>query len=448
MLNLLLLHFALLFQPAANYAELVLNSCLSNYRCNTKPASSVGLDYVSGLVMKATVEAVQAQPDNQGAENWYREVRDYGNAYWSAVPEQPKDLDILNACKLYFGLRDVAVSGRFGSDTKTVAACDSALGRAARALAYYDRTYRISDSVSLAYDGSLFYSGGWWHKGKYVNEMWCDGQYMGPALLAQLLARGYVPEGRTADEWWQLLVHQFDITWYQLWNPYDRLLYHAFSASPESDAAWADLDSAAWHYGTSSEYWSRAVGWYMLALVDVLEAMEQTGVSTRHGLTLARERLTFYLRRLAAGVAARQDAASGCWTQLLQYPVGYQPEGCDKSNYLEASGSALFTACYLKALRLHLLPDGVYRPLAERAFRGLVEQFLTDEVGDGNRLALVHSCASAGLSDTRKGDAAYYLCGKDVTQINDYTEGKILGAFVMAATEYFLSATEYTNAHH
>ncbi|MCQ2310397.1 MAG: glycoside hydrolase family 88 protein [Paludibacteraceae bacterium] len=443
MLNILLLHFALLFLPTADYTSSVLTSCLANYRCNTKPSSSVGFDYVSGLVMKATVEAVQAQPDHAGAEAWYQAVRDYGMTYYqNGFSAEPKDLDKLNACKLYFGLHDVAVSGRFGNEQAVLTACDSALRKAARAFAYYDRTYRISDSVSLAYSGTLFYSGGWWHKDKYVNEMWCDGQYMGPALLAQLLVRGYVPQGRTEQQWWQLLVRQFDITWFQLWNPNDRLLYHAFSAAPELDKAWADQDNSSWHYGNSAEYWSRAVGWYMMALVDVLEAMSQTDVATRQSLLLARERLNFYLRRLAAGVAARQDSATGCWTQLLQYPVGYRAEGCEVANYVEASGSALFTACYLKAMRLHLLPES-YRLLAERAFRGLVETFLVENVGDGNPLALVYSCASAGLSDTRKGDAAYYLCGKDVTCITSYTEGKILGAFIMAATEYTLSPSHF-----
>ncbi|MCQ2347826.1 MAG: glycoside hydrolase family 88 protein [Paludibacteraceae bacterium] len=427
-----------LFLPTADYTSQVLTSCLANYRCNTKPSSSVGFDYVSGLVAKATIEAVAAQPDSQDAEMWYQSVRDFGNRYYATgFPDQPKDLDILNACKLYFGLRDMASLGRFGEDALTVAHCDTALQRAAAAFAYYDRTYHISDSVSLAYSGTLFYSGGWWHKSKYINEMWCDGLYMGPALLAQLLAHGYVPEGRTVTQWWQLLVKQFDITWFQLWNPQDRLLYHAFSASPQMDPVWADQDTATWHYGVSAEYWSRAVGWYMLALVDVLEAMGQSPDSLQLPLTLSHQRLSFYLRQLAAGVAARQDSATGCWAQLLQYPVGYRPEGCDKANYLEASGSALFTAGYLKALRLHLLGEN-YRPVAERAFRGLVEQFLVPEVGDGNALALVYSCASAGLSDTRKGDAAYYLCGKDVTCVTTYTEGKVLGAFLLAATEYSL----------
>ena len=49
-------------------------------------------------------------------------------------------------------------------------------------------------------------------------------------------------------------------------------------------------------------------------------------------------------------------------------------------------------------------------------------------------------CASAGLGGAswgvRDGSAAYYLLGNDVTRITDYTEGKVYGAFILAATEY------------
>lgn len=435
----LLLIILLAFQPTANYTRLVADACLTNFRCNTRPGGFDKFDYVSGLVAKATIEAVQAQPDSAYVLPWYETIRDYGNRFYdSGFSLQPNDLDILNASKLYFGLRDLAASGCFGTDSATVAHCDTALTRAARALAYYKKVYVISDSTSLAFSHSLFFAGGWWHKRQYVNEMWCDGQYMGPALLAQLLSRGYSLPDTSDEDAWADLIHQVDITWFQLWDQDQQLLYHAFSASPQLDPNWADQDTLSLHYGVSAEYWSRAVGWYFLALIDILEAMQQAPSHQQSYLAPAYYRLQAYLQSLAAGVALRQDTASGCWAQLLQYPVGYRPEGCAEANYLEASGSALFTVGYLKGMRLGLLPRRTYQDLAERAFCGLVEQFLVEDVGDGNSLALIHSCASAGLSDTRKGDAAYYLCGKDVTRITTYTEGKILGAFLLAATEYSL----------
>ena len=155
------------------------------------------------------------------------------------------------------------------------------------------------------------------------------------------------------------------------------------------------------------------------------------------------------LQKLAAGVAAKQDPESGCWYQLLnhdgsfvanKYDSSYSYTSSPVANYLEASCSAIFTAAYLKGMRLGLF-DTDYTALAKRAYQGCVEQFMVSD-GKGG-VHLVHSCKSAGLggSNNRDGSAAYYLMGKDTkptsTKGDDfYTEGKVLGGFIMAATEY------------
>ena len=141
-----------------------------------------------------------------------------------------------------------------------------------------------------------------------------------------------------------------------------------------------------------------------------------------------------YLNRIAQGLVARQDAATGCWCQLLQYANEVTPAGCSKPNYLESSGSALFVASFLKGQRLGLF-DKDYSAVAKKGYRGLIEQFLVRDRG-GNKYALIKSCASAGLSEKRKGDANYYLSGSDTGIITTETEGKILGAFILAAVEY------------
>ena len=135
-----------------------------------------------------------------------------------------------------------------------------------------------------------------------------------------------------------------------------------------------------------------------------------------------------YANNVAEGLAKRIQP-QGAWCQLLAYPVGTVPEGCTKENYLEASASAIFTAAYLKGMRLGLF-DKDYSTLAKKAYKGLVENFLTTDY------LLINSCASAGLSKDRNGSAKYYLEGSDTKKITSYTEGKILGAFILAATEY------------
>jgi unsaturated rhamnogalacturonyl hydrolase len=94
----------------------------------------------------------------------------------------------------------------------------------------------------------------------------------------------------------------------------------------------------------------------------------------------------------------------------------------------------MFTYAYLKAIRLKLIDKNTYAPVAEKAFKGLIKQFVVVEP-EKNSIKLIQSCESAGLSSNRKGDADYYLCGNDVA-IHNNTEGKVLGPFIMACLEY------------
>lgn len=399
-------------------------------------------DYVPGLVAKAIIEAADYYQQEDFAKSWFYSVEDYANRYFDGVPRVGKSLDDLNATKMYFALYDLTdpEKGVFRdiADPKTHANAKLAMESALEGLKDTKANYVITPDVSQEA------AGGWWHKGTYPYQMWCDGQYMGPALLAQLVHYGYTIDG--AEEDWKTITRQFDITWSKLWDSERRLLWHAFSADPTGEKAkgWADPET-----GRSQEYWGRACGWYFMALIDVLELMPE-GIelrATQPGLegesTDCRARLYHYFNMLAEGLAARQDAATGCWYQLLAHDgtftaTEYQGQSfAPVSNYLESSASCLFTAGYLKGMRLGLLPDS-YRPLAERAYRGVCEQFIRER--EDGTWTLINDCASAGLGGAswgvRDGSAAYYLLGSDVTRITDYTEGKVYGAFILAATEW------------
>lgn len=432
------------FDPNTRYSREVIDACLYHFKANTtaagfaqydasgkevkKTESERGFDYVPGLVAKAVLEAICYYQDSAFAAPWYCSMAAYGNQYAGNDHSTSKTLDDLNACKLYFGLADLSKPGAKFANSTTYANCNTAKNSALKGLENYNKQYAISSATSQAFCGDETYTGGWWHKDSYKNEMWCDGQYMGPALLAQLIADGRLLSGYTADQCWDLIAKQFTMTWGKLWDADKRLLYHAFSAAPASDAVWADQTKGA-HYGVSAEYWGRAEGWYFFALIDVLELMPKS--HSQYAV------LRGYLNQVADGLIARQDAATGCWCQLLQYANGVTPAGCSKANYLEASGSALFVAGLLKGQRLGLF-DADYSAAAKKGYRGLIEQFLVTSADDGNQYTLINSCASAGLggNDKRKGDANYYLSGSDTKVITTYTEGKILGAFVLAAVEY------------
>lgn len=399
-------------------------------------------DYVPGLVAKAIIEAASFYSDKDFARSWFYSVQDYANRCIDEVPVIGKSLDDLNAAKMYFELYNLTdpETGAFRdiADPKTHANAEQAMKNAALGLKDAMQNYAITADVNATY------AGGWWHKVSYPQQMWCDGQYMGPALLAQLISYGYTIDG--VEEDWKTITRQFDITWSKLWNPEKKLLRHAFSAAPQDEKSrlWADPET-----GLSQEYWGRACGWYFLALIDVLEQMPQ-GIemaTTLPGLngyaTDCRARLTQYLEKMSDGLARWQDKESHCWYQLLAHDGDftvkeYQGQKfAPTKNYLESSASCLFTAGFLKAMRLHLLPES-YRQLANEAYRGLYEQFVSPQ--EDGRWMLIHDCASAGLGGAswgvRDGSAAYYLLGSDVTRITTYTEGKVYGAFILAAIEY------------
>ena len=443
---------AVTFDPSVRYSRIVIDNCLYHFQANTTKAgfakydaegnllaaseSSRGFDYVPGLVAKAVLECVDLYKDSTWAKPWFYSIQAYAESYWDDTHDG-KSLDDLNACKMYFGLADLVSKAPF-ADPIVASHCATAKANALAGLSAHNSSYAISSATSNAFSGDETYTGGWWHKSSYANQLWLDGQYMGPALLAMMVADGRYISGSAAGDW-AIIMKQFRMCWNRLWDADKKLLYHAFSATPTSTQTtnWADhtgdYESNS-HYGVSSEFWGRAAGWYFFALVDILEQMDKAGKSDADY-----EELKAQLEAVADGLLARQDA-SGCWCQLLQYTNGEIPDGCSTANYLESSASAIFVSTFLKGIRLGYLEKSKYEAAAIKGYKGLITQFLQTSVGDGNAYALIHCCRSAGLSDTdRKGDAKYYLAEegkKDTKQANDYTEGKVLGAFILAATEY------------
>lgn len=436
------------FNSAVRYSQWAINSRLYDFRGNQKAygfakwnsnTESLGeyankanmkLDYVAGLVGKATLEASDYYVDFDWAKPWFKSAQAYATKYYYSAQDQNKmTLDNMNAAKMAFHIIN---NSKWGEETAKTTA-KSAIEAIITDLKYYNEYNVIGGTNSevkeaTANDVQKKMLGGWFHKYNYVDQVWCDGMYMGPALLAQLIDYKKAINNVSNDDW-SLLTKQFSITWEHLRDSKTGLLYHGMTATPTITDWSKDATPTSYHSGA---FWGRANAWYMLALVDVLELMptSNTNYSTLKG----------YLENLAASIASYQNE-DGTWYQVLD-----QKDNALNGNYEESSCSALFTAAYLKALRLKLLESSKYETMAKKAYVALVNKFMAYDKDDNNKIQILGSCCSAGLgtnsNSLRDGSRSYYINGNDskaVTGENTgyyYTEGKVLGGFIMAATEY------------
>lgn len=445
------------FNPGVRYSQWAINSRTNDFYANINPFglatynadgsvlkkrndSKKQLDYVPGLVSKSIIEAADYYQDFDWSKPWFLTVKEYGNTYYNDVEETGVSFDNLNATKLYIGI----YNNKYATDVDKSYA-KTALASVKTGFNNANKNYVIP-AGTLAEKANNEVAGGWWHKKIYENQMWLDGAYMGSALLAQLTkfygSSDNVFGSKQAD--WDMVTKQMNIVWNMCWNSKDKLMYHAFDATATAKAQ--DNNSKTW-YGLSSTtpyvfhsyaYWGRADAWYLYALVDVLEAMKADGQESTNNYTT----LKSHLVELAAGIAARQDKTTGGWYQLLDKDASfkstkYNGSSMDDANYIETSATSLFSAALFKAVRLGLLSDS-YKTVAKNAFEGLVKNFVTYD-NDGG-IQIWGSCKSAGLggSKYRDGSNEYYLSGSDVTMVKkgETTEGKVLGGFIMAATEY------------
>lgn len=456
------------FNSGVRYSQWAINSRAHDFYANTTPFglatynadgskkearidSKNKLDYVPGLVAKSMIEAADYYQGFDWSKPWFLSVKEYGEAYSNSVPNGGGSLDDLNAVKLYIGLHN----NTNAIDTDKGNA-KTAIGRAQAGLVAHNTNYSIK-AGTLAGDAVV---GGWFHKTAYNNQMWLDGAYMGSALLAQIVnfngTGSHVFGSTTAD--WDMVTKQLNIVWNMCWNSTDKLMYHAFEANAGTRASnshadtWAGLNGNTKPYTFhSAAYWGRANAWYLMALVDVLEAMKNARQENTTNYTTLKQ----HLADLAAGVAAHQDSKTGGWYQVMDDPsfkaTSYNGKSSTASNYIETSATAIFAAAYFKAVRCGLLESTTkydYKIIAKNAFEGLVNNYTyLDNNGD---MQIWGSCRSAGLGGEgtdykagskkyRDGSKEYYLLGYDVPMVEQskgITEGKVLGGFIMAATEY------------
>jgi unsaturated rhamnogalacturonyl hydrolase len=166
--------------------------------------------------------------------------------------------------------------------------------------------------------------------------------------------------------------------------------------------------------GTSPNFWSRAIGWYVMALVDVLDKMPRDHPGRAQLITI--------LNQAAAGLVKHQDPGTGVWWQVTD-------QGPRKYNYLEASSSSMFVYAMAKGVNHGYLPR-TYVPAIHAGYKGILKQFISLDK-NGKTISLNHICKVAGLDKKRNGSYKYYTRGEKIVS-NDL---KGVGPFIDAGVE-------------
>ena len=243
-------------------------------------------------------------------------------------------------------------------------------------------------------------NGGFWHKNIYPHQVWLDGLYMASPFLAEY--------GKTFDE-----PALFDEVALQLTTAYDDLideesglLYHGWDESREQ--RWSNPET-----GKSPHFWSRSIGWYMMALVDVLDFMP-----TDHP---QRGDIIDILNKISVAIEKQRDPETGMWYQVTDL---HDREG----NYLESSGSIMFIYTWVKGAQHGYLP-AEFLDKGEAAYDQFLARFIKENA-DGT-ISVTDGVSVSGLGgekNYRDGSFEYYIS----EPIRD-DDPKAVGPFMMTS---------------
>jgi unsaturated rhamnogalacturonyl hydrolase len=334
-------------------------------------------EYTQGLVLKAIMEVWKTT----GNDRYFQYVRKYydqfidldGNIMLYKLEEY--NIDRINPGKVLFDLYAETGDNKYK-----------------KAIFLLRKQMKIHPRTS---------EGGFWHKKIYPHQMWLDGIYMASPFLAEF--------GKVFNE-----PELFDDVVNQiiLMNKYARddktgLLYHGWDEKKEQ--LWSDLQT-----GQSPHFWGRGMGWYSMALVDVLDFIPEEHAK--------RPDIINIINRFFHAVAKVQDKQTGLWYQVLNLK---EREG----NYIESSASCMFVYSMLKAVRKGYI-ESKFLKLAQKGYKGILKYFI--EIDKDDLIHIHQACAVAGLGGDpyRDGSYEYYINTK--IRSND---PKATGPFILASLE-------------
>lgn len=244
-------------------------------------------------------------------------------------------------------------------------------------------------------------SGGYWHKKIYPRQMWLDGIFMGSTFMVQ-----YANE-LNAPEWFDVATAQTKMIYDKTLDPVSGLLMHAWDESRQQK--WCDPTTGKSHYP-----WSRATGWYIMAITDILDYLPENHPDRNDLITI--------LKKTCDALLKVQDPKTGLWFQVLN-------QGGREGNYIEGSGSAMFTYVFARGAHSGYL-DKKYLEIANNSFESILKELITV---DGNGMITMHNiCGGCGLGGNpyRDGSYEYYVNEKRIDN-----DPKGVAPFILAALE-------------
>ena len=244
--------------------------------------------------------------------------------------------------------------------------------------------------------------GGFWHKKRYIHQMWLDGLYMGSPFLAQYAKRFNEPE--LFDD----VANQIILMEHHARDPETGLLYHAWDESRQQ--RWANPET-----GQSPHFWGRAMGWYAMAVVDVLDELPQDHPK--------RDEIIAILDRMFTALAKVQDSKTGLWYQVLD-------QGDRSGNYLEATASSMFVYSMAKAVHKGYI-DQSFMDVAKKGYEGILNELVS--IDENGYIDLHQCCSVAGLGGNPYRDGSYeYYIGEKIRK----NDPKGIGPFILAGLEF------------
>lgn len=242
--------------------------------------------------------------------------------------------------------------------------------------------------------------GNYFHKLRYPYQVWMDGLYMAQPFHL-LCALDDKNDNEIED-----IMNQFRNVRKYLFDENRKLYVHAYDETHYMQ--WANKET-----GKAPNVWSRALGWMMMALVDISAILGEEDSRSQE--------LMGYYNEMIEGLLPHLDKETKMLYQVVDVPT-------DAENYLETSGSSMLAYSLLKAERLNVL-DKKFIGLGKELFENIVKTHLLNQ---NEHLELTDICQVAGLdNEKRDGSRAYYYSEKRVSN-----EVKGVAPFFMAYAEY------------